>query len=89
MLNSGSSKRRRKTTLIGSGDSRLLKILHIDPEKNWGGGEAQVFGLLAYLAERGHRSDLLAHPNGKLWEQSHKLDVRCFPLIVRNELDVR
>ena len=89
MLSSGSSKRRRKTTLIGSGHSRLLKILHIDPEKNWGGGEAQVFGLLAYLAEQGHRNDLLTHPHGKLWEQSHKLNVRCFPLVVRNELDVR
>jgi glycosyltransferase involved in cell wall biosynthesis len=75
--------------LIGSGDSRLLKILHIDPEKNWGGGEAQVLGLLAYLAEQGHRNDLLTHPHGKLWEQSHKLNVRCFPLVVRNELDLR
>ena len=37
----------------GSGDSRLLKILHIDPERNWGGGEAQVFGLLTYLAGQG------------------------------------
>ncbi len=75
--------------MIGSGHSRLLKILHIDPEKYWGGGEAQVFGLLAYLAKQGHRNDLLTHPHGKLWEQSQKLNVRCFPLVVRNELDIR
>ncbi len=75
--------------MIGSGDSRLLKILHIDPEKNWGGGETQVFGLLAYLAGQGHRNDLLTHPQGKLWEQSQKLNVRCFPLVVRNDWDVR
>lgn len=89
MLSSGSSKRWRKTTLSGSGDNRLLKILHVDPEKNWGGGETQVFGLLGYLAERGHNNDLLTHPSGKLWEQSHKLNVRCVPLVVRNELDLR
>lgn len=73
----------------GSGDRRLLKILHIDPEKNWGGGEVQVVGLLAYLAERGHQNHLLTHPHGKLFEESRKLPLSCFPLVVRNELDIR
>jgi glycosyltransferase involved in cell wall biosynthesis len=75
--------------LIGSGHSRLLKILHIDPEKNWGGGEVQVFGLLAYLAGQGHQNHLLTHPHGKLFEQSSKLQLQSFSLIVRNELDIR
>ena len=52
--------------MAGSGDRRLLKILHIDPEKNWGGEEAQVLGLLTYLAAMGHRNDLVAHPSGFL-----------------------
>ncbi len=75
--------------MSGSGERRLLKILHIDPERNWGGGETQVFGLLTYLAGQGHRNDLLTHPDGKLWEQSQELNVRCFPLVVRNDWDVR
>ncbi len=75
--------------MIGSGHNRLLKILHIDPEKNWGGGETQVFGLLDYLARQGHRNDLLTHPYGQLWQQSQKLSVRRFPLVVRNDWDVR
>jgi len=75
--------------LGGSGHNRLLKILHIDPERNWGGGETQVFGLLTYLAVKGHRNDLLAHPQGKLFTQSQKLNVNVRALVVRNELDLR
>jgi glycosyltransferase involved in cell wall biosynthesis len=89
MLSSGSSNWRKRTTLIGSGHSRLLKILHIDPEKNWGGGEVQVVGLLAYLARQGHHNHLLTHPQGRLLEQSLKLPLKSFPLAVRNELDIR
>jgi glycosyltransferase involved in cell wall biosynthesis len=66
-----------------------LRILHIDPERNWGGGEAQVFGLLSYLAQRGHHNDLLTHPHGRLFQRSQELGIRTIPLIVRNDLDVR
>ncbi len=75
--------------MIGSGHNRLLKILHIDPEKNWGGGEAQVLGLLTYLAKKGHRNDLLTHPLGQLFRRSQGIDIRRLPLVVRNDLDLR
>jgi glycosyltransferase involved in cell wall biosynthesis len=75
--------------LGASGHNRLLKILHIDPERDWGGGEAQVLGLLQYLAARGHRNDLLTHPNSKLWEHCQTLEVRTLPLVTRNDIDVR
>ncbi len=68
---------------------RLLKILHIDPERNWGGGEAQVLGLLSYLCRKGHRNDLLAHPGGRLFEQCGSLGVRRLSLVARNDLDLR
>ena len=73
----------------GSGPSRLLKILHIDPERNWGGGETQVFGLLTYLAARGHRNDLLGHPQGRLFARSQQLNVTTRSLAVRNDFDVK
>ncbi|HEX7232242.1 MAG TPA: glycosyltransferase family 4 protein [Candidatus Binatia bacterium] len=73
--------------MTGSG-SRPLYILHVDPEKNWGGGEAQVFGLLDYLSTRGHRNDLVADPNGLLYANCRKLNVRLRPLSVRNDLDL-
>jgi glycosyltransferase involved in cell wall biosynthesis len=75
--------------LSGSGHSRLLKILHIDPERNWGGGEAQVFGLLTYLAAKGHQNDLLTHPTGPLFARCQHLNVTTLPLKVRNDLDLR
>ena len=75
--------------MTASGHSRLLKILHIDPERHWGGGEAQVLDLLSYLAERGHRNDLLTHPDGRLFRESQALGVRTIPLVVRNDLDLR
>ena len=70
----------------GSGPSRLLKILHIDPEEDWGGGEAQVFGLLKYLVRRGHCNHLLAHPQGRLWEKLESLELQRFPLIAHNDV---
>jgi glycosyltransferase involved in cell wall biosynthesis len=75
--------------LSASGRSRRLRILHIDPERKWGGGEAQVIGLLSHLAERGHRNDLLTHPSGRLFQQSQALNVRTIPLVARNDLDLR
>jgi glycosyltransferase involved in cell wall biosynthesis len=75
--------------LNGSGEHRVLKILHIDPERNWGGGEEQVRGLLTYLSARGHQNDLLAHPNGLLFASCRHLDVRLQPFSVRNDFDVR
>jgi glycosyltransferase involved in cell wall biosynthesis len=78
-----------RTTLGGSNHNRLLRILHIDPERRWGGGEAQVLGLLNYLAYKGHQNHLLTHPQGKLWERCRGLDVQTLPFVVRNDLDVR
>ena len=77
------------TTSGGSDGRKLLKILHVDPERNWGGGEAQVFGLLSYLAAQGHRNDLLTHPEGRLFAEAGKLTVARLPLVVRNDLDLR
>lgn len=71
------------------GPDRPLKILHIDPERNWGGGEAQVFGLLAYLSARGHRNDLLTDPVGVLWARCQSLAVTTRPIHVRNDIDLR
>jgi len=70
-------------------DRRPLKILHIDPEKGWGGGESQVLGLLGYLSRRGHRNHLLGHPEGPLFREARGSGVEAFPLTVRNDIDFR
>src|SRR3990172_13121647 len=89
MLSSGKASWMRKTTLGERSHNRLLKILHIDPERNWGGGEVQVLGLLTYLCRRGHRNDLLTHPGGRLFEQSGPVGVKRLSLVARNDLDLR
>ncbi len=70
-------------------DRAPLKILHIDPEKNWGGGECQVIGLLTYLARRGHRNHLMCHPQGALAEAARREGIETSSLSLRNEIDFR
>ena len=72
-----------------SGANRRLKILHIDPERNWGGGEAQVLGLIDCLAAKGHKNELLADPNGQLFSRCQKLEIVCRRIAIRNDLDLR
>lgn len=72
-----------------SGRNRLLKVLHVDPERKWGGGEAQVLGLLTYLAQRGHLVHLLTHPEGILSQRARALKIETLPLKVRNDFDWR
>ncbi len=75
--------------MSASGHNRLLKILHIDPERNWGGGEAQVFGLLSYLAAQGHRNELVAHPKGRLFAACEHLGIARHAAVIRNDVDLR
>jgi len=65
-----------------------VRILHVDPERRWGGGEVQVLALLRELAERGHRSTLAADPAGRLGAAAEALGVPVRPLRIANHLDV-
>ncbi len=67
----------------------MLKILHIDPERAWGGGEAQVIGLLSYLSCRGHQNHLLCHPDGVLDKEARRIGIATSPIRIRNDLDLR
>lgn len=49
----------------------------------------QVFGLLSYLAARGHRNDLSAHPQGVLWTRCQSLAVTARAIQIRNDVDLR
>ena len=68
---------------------RPLRILHIDPERAWGGGERQVIGLLSHLSGWGHENHLLCHPGGRLSTEAQAIGIRTYPLSVRNDLDLR
>jgi len=70
-------------------EARRLSVAGIDPELRFAGGEVQVLGLTLELIRRGHRADLLCDPRGRLFERAQRAGVRCYPLAIRNALDVR
>lgn len=65
-----------------------LAILHIDPERSWGGGETQVLGLTRYLHHTGHRSVVAADPRGCLYQRLIQENLPSSPLRIRNDLDI-
>ena len=65
-----------------------MKILHVDPETGFGGGERQVAGLIRHLARRGHENLLAAVSGSPLAAVVPAADARLQPLRIRNDLDL-
>ena len=68
--------------------ARPLSILHVDPERDLGGGERQVLGLLGHLHTQGLHQTLAADPRGRLAPLVARLGIAVAPLHIRNHLDV-
>ncbi len=68
--------------------TKRLRIVGIDPERNFGGGETQVMGLTRELLRMGHRAELVCDPKGELWKQACAEQMTCHPLRVRNSIDL-
>lgn len=66
-----------------------LRIVGVDPERGFSGGESQVLGLSVELARMGHRAELLCDPSGRLWPRAQAAGIACHPLAIRNSLDLR
>ena len=66
-----------------------MRVLHVDPERAWGGGEVQVLALVRVLAARGHASTVAAHPEGPLARAAAAAGARIIPLGIANHFDVR
>ncbi|HEX6790962.1 MAG TPA: glycosyltransferase [Candidatus Krumholzibacteria bacterium] len=56
-----------------------LRILMVDSEYSWRGGQAQVFLLMRGMVEAGQRVALAAPGNGALYARSAELGVERFP----------
>jgi glycosyltransferase involved in cell wall biosynthesis len=69
--------------------ARSLRVLHVDPERGWGGGEAQVTALVRELGAAGHRQTVAADPGGPLARAVGELGVPVVPVRVANHFDVR
>jgi glycosyltransferase involved in cell wall biosynthesis len=69
------------------GRNHSLRIVGVDPERRFAGGESQVLGLSLELLKLGHDAQLLCDPEGLLWQRAQAAGVVCRPLKIRNALD--
>jgi len=65
-----------------------MKILHINTEKTWRGGEQQLLNLLQGLKERNISSHLVCQPDSPLEKKAKKADIKVLPVGMRGEGDL-
>lgn len=65
-----------------------MKILHINTEKTWRGGEQQTFNLLKGLKERNICSHLICQPGSPMAKEAEKAQIKVFPVAMRGEADL-
>ena len=66
-----------------------MRILHIDTERGWRGGERQALWLAAELSRRGHVSIVAARPGEPLAQQAIAAGLEVAPCMPRFEADPR
>ncbi len=64
-----------------------FRILHLDTEYGWRGGENQVYLLLRGLREKGITTELIAPPESALLKKVQEEDIPVTPLKSRGEID--
>lgn len=65
-----------------------LKILHVNSEKNWAGGEVQNFLLMDYLSRKGYTIYLACRPQSAIEKRALAANYRVATFEMRNYLDV-
>ena len=65
-----------------------MKILHLDSEKTWRGGQAQVFYLASGLKERGYHIVVACPKVGPLFEKCRLAGLTNYPVKMLGEWDI-
>jgi len=65
-----------------------MRILHVDPERRFSGGEVQVFLLMEGLRARGHESVLACVPGGEPERVARERGFEALALPMRNDFDL-
>lgn len=65
-----------------------MKIVHLDTERTWRGGERQVFWLARELERRGHKNVVACRPRSPLSEAARDAGLETFALSPLGEADV-
>jgi glycosyltransferase involved in cell wall biosynthesis len=66
---------------------RPLRVLHLNTERTWRGGELQTLQLARGLADRGHESRVVAQPASPLAEKARAADLPVHEVKMRGEAD--
>ncbi|UCF90825.1 MAG: glycosyltransferase family 4 protein [Desulfobacterales bacterium] len=65
-----------------------MKILHLNTEKTWRGGEQQTLNLLQGLQPRGITAHLVCQPSSHLAARARNAQIKVFPVAMRGEVDL-
>ena len=65
-----------------------MKILHLNTERTWRGGEQQTLNLLAGLNQRRINCHLVCQAGSPMVEQAVRAGVEVFPIKMRGEIDL-
>ncbi|MEP7086088.1 MAG: glycosyltransferase family 4 protein [Gemmatimonadota bacterium] len=68
--------------------ARALRVIHVDTERSWRGGERQAFWLAERLARLGHRSLLAVRPGEPLEERAKAAGIPTLSLSPFAEMDM-
>jgi glycosyltransferase involved in cell wall biosynthesis len=63
----------------------IMSFLFVDTEPVWRGGQDQLLTLLRGLNVRGHKLQLICHPNTLLEERARAIDVAVYPVKIKSE----
>lgn len=64
-----------------------MRIVHLNSERGWRGGEAQLFLLAKDLRKRKHEQWIVGHSDGSLLEEAHKNEFHTYGLNLSFEFD--
>jgi hypothetical protein len=68
--------------------ARALRIVHVDTERGWRGGERQAFWLAERLVRLGHRSIMAVRPDEPLARKAEEAKLPIVPLSPFAEMDI-
>lgn len=69
-------------------NARVLRVIHVDTERGWRGGERQAYWLAERLARQGHRSVIAARPGEPLAERAAAAGIATIALSPFAEMDI-
>jgi glycosyltransferase involved in cell wall biosynthesis len=65
-----------------------MRIVHVNTERTWRGGESQVFNLVRGLRRLGHQVEIAAMPDGILARRCREESLPVFDLRMRSDADI-